>query len=252
MAFFDPERKELVIRIVYDGLATVGKTANLRALYSAFSSRSHGDPFTPGETNTGRTLYFDWIELRCGHLDDWPIRCQVLSVPGQLVLAERRFRLLRQTDAAVLVCESTPQGLSAARFAWTFLSTALGATGRPEIPVIIQANKQDAADALQICDIEPEVMHWKVPSSFNSAPRVLVPASAVRGEGVRETFLTALRLARENVRAALGGLPPTTLPRSDSADALFEALRAAESGPQEAELAQALDATLHVLAQSIG
>ena len=43
-----------------------------------------------------------------------PLRCQLLTVPGQFAFADRRYRLLRGIDAVVMVCESTPNGIRAA------------------------------------------------------------------------------------------------------------------------------------------
>ena len=86
MATFDRDRREIVLRIIYDGVATAGKTANLRSLRALFGRRAQGEVYAPAETATGRAFYFDSLDLLVGHADEWPLRCQLLTVPGQLAL----------------------------------------------------------------------------------------------------------------------------------------------------------------------
>lgn len=241
MATFDRETREIVLRIVYDGAATAGKTANLRSLHASFGHRAQGTLYTPAETGTGRTLYFDWLELMAGHVDEWPIRCQLVTVPGQFAFAERRYRLLRGIDAAVVVCESTPQGVLAARAAWTFLSGVLAAAGNERIPVVVQANKQDLPGALSPARIAALL-------ALDPKHRVL-PARALDGDGVRTTFLAALDAARDVVRAKLRiGGPESLGTPMESAEHLYDAmLREADADPEPGFVA-ALDGALAAVA----
>lgn len=237
MATFDPDRREIVLRIVYDGAATAGKTANLRSLYATFGHRAQGELYIPAETASGRTLYFDWLELVVGHLDDWPVRCQVLTVPGQFAFAERRYRLLRGIDAVVVVCESTPQGVHAARLAWTFLQRVLASTGNPDLPVVVQANKQDLPGALACSEIAAQL-------ALGRGSRVL-PACALHGDGVRVTFLAALDAARDAVRATLRRSGVEALaPPMESAEQLHEAMLRDADGALDPVIALALDEAL--------
>src|SRR6185369_7909490 len=101
MAIIDDARGVLVVRIVYDGPALSGKTTSLRALAKGVSSKVE----CPAELS-GRTLYFDWVDYVGGLFDGRQIRCQIISVPGQRDLAERRQRLLETADAVVLVLDT--------------------------------------------------------------------------------------------------------------------------------------------------
>ena len=94
MALVDPTTDQIVVRIVYDGPALSGKTTSLKALARGVSSSLT----TPAET-AGRTLYFDWVDYVGGLFDGRQIRCQIVSVPGQRDLAERRRLLLETADA---------------------------------------------------------------------------------------------------------------------------------------------------------
>jgi signal recognition particle receptor subunit beta len=217
---FDASTDEIVVRIVYDGLGTAGKTTNLRMLHAAFTARARGGVETFEENAAGRTLYFDWLELHAGHVDAWPLRCQIVSVPGQFVYASRRFQLLQDIDGAVLVCDSTPHGVRAGGIAMGFLVSALESSGHAGIPIVLQANKQDLADALS-----PE----RVAESMPVAPRAVVAASATSSDGVRATLLRVLDLVRADVRARLLGRDARELaPLQSTARDLYEALIASE------------------------
>lgn len=236
MAYFDAERGEVVLRVVYDGLATAGKTANLRALHAAFTARALGDLIVPAETATGRTLFFDWLELSAGYVDDWPLRCQVLSVPGQLVFAERRFRLLCEIDAVILVSDSTPKGVDAARIAIVFLEQALRSSQQADVPIVVQANKQDLPDALAPSEIARRL--------DLDRDRPVIAATAITGEGVRETLLCALQQSRERARHILRQQGPTALsPRFESAERVHAALLAGD-GDGDERAGAALEAAL--------
>ena len=58
MATLDRVSDTVVVRIVYDGPPTAGKTTSLRALAERLGQ---GQVFTPEESG-GRTVYFDWME----------------------------------------------------------------------------------------------------------------------------------------------------------------------------------------------
>jgi mutual gliding-motility protein MglA len=236
MAYFDESSGEVVLRIVYDGLGTAGKTTNLRSLYAAFSERASGELVISSQSRTGRTLYFDWLELAAGHFDLAPLRVQLLSVPGQFVYATRRFSLLQQLDGAVLVCESTERGAKGAKTALTFLRKALQSSGNADAPLVVQANKQDLPGALPVEDLLQRL---------DVQPHAAVPASALNGDGVRATLLRVLDLARWRLRTQLAGAPVSTLPPcTQTIHELYRAL--ANSGDVEADAAfvEALESAL--------
>lgn len=236
MATYDANTGEIVVRIVYDGLGTAGKTTNLRVLHAAFAQRAPGGLVVPEETSTGRTLYFDWLELIAGHLGPWPLRCQVISVPGQFAHAHRRFHLLHGVDGAVLVCDSTPRGVLAGRIAMGFLQRALVSSGNTAAPVVLQANKQDLDGALA-----PDEVARRMPST----PAAVVGAAAASGDGVRLTLLRTLDLVRGALRQHLADGGPTTLPlHLGSAAALHAALIGSDGDEVSDALRDALEASL--------
>jgi GTPase SAR1 family protein len=98
LAILDKQNNHIVIRLVYDGPPLAGKTTSLKALAGSLSQ----DIYTPEEVD-GRTIFFDWMEYTGGLFEGYQIRCQIISIPGQIVLAPRRQRLLESADAVVLL-----------------------------------------------------------------------------------------------------------------------------------------------------
>ncbi len=224
------------MRIAYDGLGTAGKTTNVRALQQAFPTRSRRGVEGFGESRSGRTLYFDWLELDVGHFDEARCRCQILSVPGQFVYAQRRFHLLGELDGVVLVCDSTPRGVDAGRIALAFLRRVLEANGTGDVPVVVQANKQDLPDALGPDEVAARLV---------LARELVVPASAISDEGVRLTLVRALDLVRRRVRAGLEGASVDTLPPAEATSAsVYEALVAKDAEEEPNALIEALELAL--------
>ena len=234
MAIIDETRGVLVVRIVYDGPALSGKTTSLRALAQGVSRQVA----TPAE-QAGRTLFFDWVDYVGGLFDGRQIRCQIVSVPGQLELAHRRRLLLESADVAVLVLDTR-------REEWDFSlgwvkETAPFCRGKdPPIGLVLQANKRDAASAVPIDELREQLARV--------APVAVVPSTATNGEGIREAFVLAVRLALDRVRALsargelLSGKPPEDAP--EELLARMQALDGAGSQPLDGAFAQSVASSL--------
>lgn len=227
MAVIDDKKGVLVVRIVYDGPALSGKTTSLRALARGVSSQMT----TPAET-AGRTLYFDWVDYVGGLFDGRQIRCQIISVPGQRDLAERRQRLLETADAVVVVLDTRQHEWDFSRD-WVKATLQRCRAKDPPVGLVLQANKRDAADAVPLATIRGELAALP--------PVALVQSSATTGDGIREAFVLGVRLALDRVRAlASAGKLSHARPDDDTPEELLERLRAAESSPTENGAAEPL------------
>lgn len=190
MAVLDPERGVVVVRIIYDGAPFAGKTSSLRSLARSLGRRIE----TPLEL-AERTVYFDWVEYTGGLFEGHPLHCQILSVPGQPELEPRRRALLELADAVVFVLDSSSEqgvrrGASFLRSAKHTLSKLPG----PPIGFVVQANKRDQPGALP-----RELLRRALGADAMEA--ALIDTSADEGLGVRETFVFAVRLAIDRIRA---------------------------------------------------
>jgi signal recognition particle receptor subunit beta len=227
MAVIDDTRGVLVVRIVYDGPALSGKTTSLQALARGVSRQLT----TPQET-AGRTLFFDWIDYVGGMFDGRQIRCQIVSVPGQLELAERRQVLLETADAVVLVLD-TREHEWAFSLDWVKRTVPACRSKDPPVGLVLQANKRDAADA-----VDSEAMRAAL---ARIAPVALVSSTATTGDGIREAFVLAVRLALDRVRVlASSGRLAVGKPDEDTPEQLLERLKAAERDPAQDKLSPAV------------
>ena len=219
MATLDPRSDVVVIRIVYDGAPGAGKTTSVRALGKGLAS----EVVTPAEFG-GHTLYFDWLDYTGGLFEGRRIRCQIISVPGQAMLAPRRRRLLESADAVVFVGDGTPAGFAVDRGYLSGLRPVLDSLAGPPVGIVFQANKRDCPDAIPIESVRSMLDELSL--------RVAVIESvATDGSGIREAFVFAVRLALDRVRELMRtGELTTTLPAVNSAQDLLEELKRSESG----------------------
>ncbi|MCA9675574.1 MAG: GTPase domain-containing protein, partial [Myxococcales bacterium] len=191
MAVIDSDAGEIVIRVVYDGPPEAGKTTSVRALAGSLAQPTE----TPGEDAGGRTLWFDWMEYVGGRFEGCRIRCQIVSVPGQRELGERRRRLLEHADVVVFVGDSStaayPQTIEYLLELRTILAARVG--GGVGVGVVLQANKRDLPDAVPLAAMRERLgeARWDVG---------VVESVAADGTGIREAFVYAVRLALDRVR----------------------------------------------------
>lgn len=207
----------LVVRMVYDGPPRAGKTTSLRSLAGSLAQ-----PHLASEEAEGRTLFFDWLEYTGGNFEGRPIRCQILSVPGQRELAHRREMLLTSADAVIFVADSTEaamaETLESLRGLRSFLASQPGL--RPGL--VIQANKRDQPDALPLAEYRERL---------ESDGMAFIESVATEGVGIREAFVLAVRLALDRVRERLAsGALVADLARADTPEELLARLKATDEG----------------------
>ncbi|HEX3757711.1 MAG TPA: ADP-ribosylation factor-like protein, partial [Kofleriaceae bacterium] len=191
MPIVDRRTNSVVLRIVYDGPPEAGKTTNLRALCQRLSLSRRGELESPGGGE--RTQYFDWLDITGGWVGGHRVRCQLVTVPGQILLARRRRHILDSADVVVFVADS--RASAAPETSAALRSLARGLDSRADVPLVLQANKQDLPDAQP-----PEQLH----AALGLAARVpVIGAQASGGTGVLESFMLAVRLAVDHVRALL-------------------------------------------------
>lgn len=217
MAILDRERNVIVIRVVYDGPPEAGKTTSLRAL-----AGSLGQPLASPAEEYGRTLYFDWMDYTAGRFEGYQIRCQVVSVPGQAELGQRRRHLLSSADVVVFVADSTRSHLAETLERLGSLSRVLAASEAPAVGVIVQANKRDVPEAIAMDELRARVR--EVGGHIG-----VVESIAAEGSGIREAFVFSVRLALDRVRELLNSRAlKSGRPDIDSSEELLAQMRGLE------------------------
>ena len=189
MPVFDQAEDRIVVHVVYDGPAFAGKTTNLEQLCTFFTEHRRSELFTT-ENAGERTVYLDWLQLEGGVVAGRKLRCQMITVPGQTVLARRRWHLLKRADVVVFVVEGTAHGVEDARSMFDMVSTYCRELDR-ELPLVVQANKLDLPGALSA---------EEVARALGIARERVVLAQANVGSGVRETAVIAIRAAANVVQ----------------------------------------------------
>ncbi len=179
MAQIDFHERQLTLKLVYYGPPLSGKTTNLRALHTRVDALNRGRLMTL-DTRDDRTLFFDLLPLffRAGSVS---IRLKVYTVPGQPMHEWTRRIVLQRADGVVFVADSSKSQAGANREAWEGLSRHLAALRLEHVPVVVQYNKRDLPDRVELAEAD----------RFGGE-RAPCEASAVSGKGVLETFFSLL------------------------------------------------------------
>jgi len=242
VAILNAESNQIVIRLVYDGLALSGKTTSLKMLAGSLDQ----ELYTP-EEKYGRTVFFDWLGYTGGLFEGYQIRCQIVSVPGQEPWAPRRQRLIESADVIVFVGDTTLGRFADSIASLKRLHQHLQSASGPPVGIIFQANKRDMADVVSMHEIRREL---------GEAVKdvAIVESVASEGSGVRQAFVFGVRLCLDRVREMIRtGTLPAGVPEIDSGEALLRELRAAEElGIVPAEESQPCSAELATGATASG
>jgi len=179
----DRPQRIAYIKLVYCGPPGAGKSTNLRALNKALRPARRG----PLETPVGGgspTLHFEFdppAPLRYGVFQ---IGFRVATVPGAASAAACK-QLLQGADAVVFVADSSRARLheTMASFRDTTRAITAPRADATLVPLVLQYNRRDAADALQEAELEEALNPKRLLAAF--------PTIASSGE-VFDTFAAAL------------------------------------------------------------
>lgn len=185
MADYDEENSRLTVKLVYYGPAMSGKTTNLMCLHDLLNPQLKGEIMTL-ETQNDRTLFFDLLPLGFRMPSGLLVKFKLFTVPGQVAHDATRKAVLSRADGVVFVADSQrSQGVNNSE-SFQNLADNVGRVGLDidTLPLVIQFNKRDLPDIYA----EDELR-----TRWAKMPWPLVFATALAGEGVRET-LRALML----------------------------------------------------------
>jgi signal recognition particle receptor subunit beta len=172
------------VKIVYYGPPVGGKTTNLQVLHQHAQASRRGE-FVSINSAQDRTILFDMLPMRAPGFRGFDIRLQVLAVPGQAMYAATRRLVLKGADACVFVANSAadrwPENIQSFReMAQNLITHQLDPAS---MPLVLQYNKRDLPSVTPIDFMDRALNARKVDA---------IPAVAVRGEGVLETFSAIL------------------------------------------------------------
>jgi signal recognition particle receptor subunit beta len=184
------DTREITLKIVYYGPARSGKTTNLKQLHDMLTGSVAGEMVTL-DTQDDRTLYFDFLPVEFGVEGEYKIKLKLFTVPGQVLHRSTRRVVLAGADAVAFIADSQRSLASANAYSYKDLEANLNANGLDidKLPQVVQFNKRDLEDVKPLDEIRQAWEGTGIPT---------VPAVAMQGEGVIETFEALLvRLYRD-------------------------------------------------------
>ncbi len=195
MVQFNQETREVALKVVYYGPALSGKTTNLDALFKKIDPKVRGRLMTL-DTKDDRTLFFDMMPVFFRTPAGVKVKLKLYTVPGQVMHESTRRIVLQGSDGVVFVADSRKAETTATQAYWNNMLKNLEANGLDpkNLPIVIQANKKDLPDSRDddLTDLR------------GAGKPLVVPAVAIRGEGVVETLHILLTLCYRNLDAAVG------------------------------------------------
>ncbi|MCS6912970.1 MAG: GTPase domain-containing protein [Myxococcales bacterium] len=198
MAQVDFSRREITIKLVYYGPALSGKTTNLQALHARLTD-AHRSRLLTLETANDRTLFFDLLPIALPHSSGPKVVLKLMTVPGQVMHNNTRRLVLRGADGVAFVADSRISETRANNEAYAHLRANLRDNGLdPDaIPIVIQFNKRDLPAELIRSEQE-------LAQIARRGRERIITASALRGEGVVETFFALAALVWDALERQLG------------------------------------------------
>lgn len=180
MALINVATREIHCKLVYYGPGLSGKTTNLKYIYSTVPTQARGDLLSI-DTETERTLFFDFLPLDLGRVHGYQTRFHLYTVPGQVLYERTRVAVLNGADGVVFVADSQRSKLAENVRSLQELARNLTQQGKRflEFPMVMQYNKRDMPDSLPLEIMEKYLNSMKIPA---------YEAVASKGTGVFDTL----------------------------------------------------------------
>lgn len=188
-------KRLMTLKVVYYGPGLSGKTTNLQSLHAHTSDAQRG-ALVQLDTETERTLFFDYFPVVLGKIAGFRVKVDFFTVPGQSFYTATRKAVLQDADGVVFVADSHPRREEANLQSREDMVEALKSMGRTlaDVPHVYQWNKRDVPKALSVKILEAQLNPEKATS---------VEAVAKDGVGVMETQKAILAEVVKAIQAEL-------------------------------------------------
>lgn len=172
--------RQLRLKIVYYGPAMSGKTTNIEQIHNRIDPNNRSN-LVSLKTNDDRTLFFDFMQFELGKICGMAPCIQLYTVPGQEYYKASRKLVLRGADGVVFVADSSAARIGDNLESWLDMDSALAEMNHPigQIPLVVQYNKRDLADAVPVNNLRKSLGVGEFPE---------FEAVAFNGEGVLNTL----------------------------------------------------------------
>lgn len=200
MAIISFRSDEIHCKIVYYGPGRGGKTTNLISIHKALGHQVRGELLSI-DTAGDRTLFFDFLPMDLGTIGKFRIKISLYTVPGQVRYNDTRKLVLKGVDGIVFVADSLEARRNNNVESFNNLIENLLDQGKAfdALPVVLQYNKRDLAGSkVALIPIEEMERDLNTEGRYPS-----FAASALKGDGVRETFKKVCMMTVVDVSARL-------------------------------------------------
>jgi mutual gliding-motility protein MglA len=196
MAVIDIKARQINCKLVYYGTGFGGKTTNLRYIHKKTNPKQRGQ-LVSLETESERTLFFDFFPMAAGKLMGFELRFSFYTVPGQSFYNLTRRTILKDVDGIVFVSDSDPDREEANIDSYLNLKENLAEIKieLASFPHVIQYNKRDLPEVMSLEQMRREINVHGVPD---------FEAEALAGKGVFETLREVSKLTTEHLKEKLG------------------------------------------------
>jgi signal recognition particle receptor subunit beta len=183
--------REVNCKIVYYGPGLSGKTTNIEVVHLKAPESNKGE-LTSIATEGDRTLFFDYMPLDLGNIAGMRTKFQLYTVPGQVYYNSTRKLVLQGVDGIIFVADSQADKLEENLESLENLRNNLVEAGKDieQIPMLIQYNKRDLPNALDVGTLNEKLNPRKLPT---------FEAVANTGEGVFPTLKALSSIVLENL-----------------------------------------------------
>lgn len=185
MAIISFRSDEIHCKIVYYGPGRGGKTTNLLTIHRALGHQVRGELLSI-DTAGDRTLFFDFLPMDLGTIGKFRIKISLYTVPGQVRYNDTRKLVLKGVDGIVFVADSLEARRNNNFESFLNLDENLKEQGKTvtSLPLVLQYNKRDLEGSkVSLMSVQEMDLNLN-PDQYYPA----FSASALRGDGVRETF----------------------------------------------------------------
>jgi signal recognition particle receptor subunit beta len=161
------------------------------------------DPKSKGKmlslaTKTDRTLFFDLLPVDIGKVGNFNLKIQLYTVPGQVFYNETRKLVLKGADAVVFVADSQRSMVDSTKESFKNLLDNMreNQIDVDDTPIVVQYNKRDIPGVPPVEELEQLL-------GLEGFPHA--EASALKGEGVMETFKLVSKMTAKHLFNRLKG-----------------------------------------------
>lgn len=191
MLFINYAAKEINLKIVYYGPGLSGKTTNVKYVFGRTDPGRRG-ALLQLQTDSDRTLFFDFMPLTVGTIGGFSVRFHLYSVPGQIFYAAARKLVMRGADAVVFVADSQEARFDANIESLENMRSDITEHGLEGVTLAVQYNKRDSPTALPVAELRRELNPDGLPEW---------EAVASEGAGVFDTLRGVTRQVMQQLRA---------------------------------------------------